>query len=81
MRTLLLIGLSLLVVGCAGQLCLQPPECYKLMTHGAMRSCPPPGSDWCRFRAALRPEDVGARVVVYDDTFPQGRVMNPADVR
>ena len=70
----------LMLAGCAGQLCFQPLACYKLPTYGYGR-CPPPGEDWCRFRAALTPEQMGARVIVYDDISPRGRAMNPADVR
>lgn len=43
---LLLFALS----GCAGQTCFQPAACYKLPTYGYM-NCPPPGADWCQWKA------------------------------
>lgn len=43
-----LLLLAVLLSGCAGQMCFQPPQCYSLMTYHWTK-CPPPGSDWCAY--------------------------------
>jgi len=80
----LLVAAALLLIfalsGCAGQMCFQPMDCYKLPTY-SHANCPPPGVDTCTWRSQRGIDRMQPRVILYDDVSPQGRVMNPADVR